>query len=262
MASATAQNLTFPGQYRDDETQLSHNWHRTYDPTLGRYLQSDSIGLAGGINRYAYVGGNPVGYVDPSGLSGRGARSRRGGSNSFVSENVQFFYEQLIRQIREAETQRFGSPQASAGCSSCVITGRDLDILRLKLTRIKSGYYDNYQPSAQVTRNRLAGQKGEIFLSGKFGGSQQVYQCTSLGGRFIDNLSGNTAREAKVGRTCCSGPIRRQIQKDIELRSTPNSGINSIEWHFFRSGVTGEIGPTAPLRGVLERSNIDIIVHK
>jgi len=77
LAGAFAQRLMFPGQYADVETgdsdngdtvTLSHNWHRTYDPTLGRYLQSDPIGLAGGLNRYAYVGGNPAGYVDPMGL--------------------------------------------------------------------------------------------------------------------------------------------------------------------------------------------------
>ena len=66
-AAAFAQNLMFPGQYSDAETGLSHNWHRTYDPTLGRYLQADPIGLAGGLNRYAYVGGNPMGYIDANG---------------------------------------------------------------------------------------------------------------------------------------------------------------------------------------------------
>ena len=66
--AATAFNLRFPGQYADDDAGNFYNYFRSYQATQGRYTQGDPIGLGGGLNRFAYVRGNPVSKVDPTGL--------------------------------------------------------------------------------------------------------------------------------------------------------------------------------------------------
>jgi RHS repeat-associated protein len=61
-------NLRFPGQIADSQAGLSQNYFRDYDPAKGGYIESDPIGLRGGINTYGYVAGNPISDVDPRGL--------------------------------------------------------------------------------------------------------------------------------------------------------------------------------------------------
>ncbi|WP_137939193.1 RHS repeat-associated core domain-containing protein [Chitinivorax sp. B] len=61
-------NLRFPGQYWDHGIKLSHNWYRTYNPETGRYIQSDPIGLGGGLNTYGYVQASPIDLIDVNGL--------------------------------------------------------------------------------------------------------------------------------------------------------------------------------------------------
>lgn len=75
-------SLRAPGQVGDAESGLFYNYYRDYDPATGRYVESDPIGLGGGINTYAYVLNNPVMHVDPFGL-----KCGTGWSDKIVSDS-------------------------------------------------------------------------------------------------------------------------------------------------------------------------------
>jgi len=64
---AASLNLRFPGQWFQSETGLHYNWHRSYDPTVGRYTQPDPLGFVDGPSVYGYAKGSPQRWVDPNG---------------------------------------------------------------------------------------------------------------------------------------------------------------------------------------------------
>jgi RHS repeat-associated protein len=68
--TAVTFNLRFPGQYLDAETGLHYNYFRDYEPGVGRYVESDPIGLRGGIATYGYSNSKPLTVVDAFGLFG------------------------------------------------------------------------------------------------------------------------------------------------------------------------------------------------
>lgn len=81
-------NLRFPGQYFDTESGLHYNYHRYYDPSMGRYLTPDPIGLSGGVNLFAYADLNPVNRIDPYGLAGIAIEAGGGAGSVYTGTNT------------------------------------------------------------------------------------------------------------------------------------------------------------------------------
>ena len=105
----------------------------------------------------------------------------------------------------------------------------------------------------------MTGKEGEKYLALLVGGKSQQYMSTSLGRRFVDQLSNGIAHESKVGYTTLTKRVRIQILKDSNL--IDSGKITGAHWHFFTSGVTGKGGVSQPLLDFLTENGIEYTIH-
>ena len=109
-----------------------------------------------------------------------------------------------------------------------------------------------------AARIGATGQIGENALK-NLGGQSQVYFETSLGGRHVDQLVNGIANEAKTGYMSLTPKIQTQIMKDVEL--IQSGQVQGAIWNFYKSPVTGKIGPSDPLGEALNSNGIPYILH-
>jgi RHS repeat-associated protein len=279
----------FTGQ-RLDQTGLYYYSARYYDAGIGRFISPDTVtpgfGNPQSLNRYSCCWNNPLAFTDPTGhwgwsniTSWCANRATDVGKAATVvatavADNIDYVQtaidvaglipvvgevaDAVNAGIYQARGDELNAALSLAACIPVVGSAATVGKFAKKADNIVDAArsLSKVEKGLDAAKIGASGKIGEAALKG-LGGESQVFFRTSRGASYLDQVVDGFAHESKVGYTTLSRRVRSQIAKEAELMA--RGRIKGSTWHFYRSPVTGGIGPSAPLRQALRQANIGVV---
>lgn len=279
----------FIGQERDDESTLNYFHARLFQRRSGRFTRPDpvfgDIFEPQRLNRYSYALNAPLVQIDVNGLDPDDPSKPppiQSGTVGCIDGTIEKTSTDLFEACTDSNSKNGKGHSGSAvqlpSWWDIAYTGVDEFISaarkRLHETQERGRKWEE-EMTARAGPPQVAigvalpipggalpgiiGKVGERALAAEVGGVPQMLRLPSGTVRFIDRLANGIAHEAKTGYAAASEFIRTQIAKDVALRD--NKLVTDVAWYFYKSPVTGKVGPSSTLAGLLRQAGIRIVMR-